>query len=261
LINLNRLTKKDNSYFFSNPRKFNLLFSFKPEVVEKVYDFAFGMTFAKEGAHRNHRSGGQRMRKNGEILADAFQGKLTEFGLHRYLKENGISSAEPDVSKWKLGKWDTLDLEVLGKKINVKSVKHFSNLLLLETKDWNNNAEYIPNLTSGNAVYDIFVLTRVNPGCEELMKRLRFYYSNDLEEQQKVILKKEIMKVKWDFDIAGWVEHEDLKHSIIDKYVLPQNAMLNGRMRMDAENYYIQAGDMNRMDQLIMLLSGANNDK
>lgn len=33
-------------------------------------------------------------------------------------------------------------------------------------------------------------------------------------------------------------------------YIIPQNAMLNGSTRMDAENYYAQAGDMSGIGRL-----------
>ena len=35
-----------------------------------------------------------------------------------------------------------------------------------------------------------------------------------------------------------------LQEVIKNDYILPQNSYLNGSTRMDAENYYIQAGDL-----------------
>jgi len=38
---------------------------------------------------------------------------------------------------------------------------------------------------------------------------------------------------------------------IDNKYVLPQNSLLNSKIEMDAENYYIQAGDLKSITNLI----------
>jgi hypothetical protein len=47
--------------------------------------------------------------------------------------------------------------------ISIKATKHFGQLLLLETKDWNNNGQYIPNLSlEKQSQYDYFILVRTN---------------------------------------------------------------------------------------------------
>ncbi len=250
-----KLDQRGNSFFITSRRPFKPLFSFSKEIIKRVYDFATGMTFSREGEHRDHRSGGQHRRKNGEIFANAFQGKLTEFGLFKFLGDRGIQISSPDVAKWELGKWDAIDLLVLNKKVNIKSTKHFGNLLLLETKDWNSDALYLPNISKGTEAYDIFVLTRIDPSCEDILKGLRFLYSEVLNKADLDKLSQSIHGATWRFDIAGWLKREDLKDSIINGNILPQNSMLNGTVKMDAENYYVQAGDMLTGDELVKYFS------
>ena len=81
------------------------------------------------------------------IFKDTFQGKLAEFAMYQYMKQNNLEVSKPDLSKEKLGKWDVFDITCYGKMITVKSTKHFGQLLLLETKDWTNEGDYKPTDT------------------------------------------------------------------------------------------------------------------
>ena len=218
----------------------------------EVFEFAYGMTFGKAGEHRDHRSGGQHRRKNGELFADTFQGKMAEFFLYHYLVGKGVKSTIPDLDLWNLGKWDSTDLVIKGFKINVKSTKSFGNLLLLETKDWDSNADYIPNSGTGNEHYDFFILTRINPFCSDLMKEQRLLYSESADRNS---LKKLMTTPNWQFDIPGFITKNDLKKVIIERQIIPQNSLLMSRFtKMDAENIYIQAGCMKPISELIPLL-------
>ncbi len=217
-----------------------------------VFDFAYGMTFGGGGEHRSYRSGGQHSRKPGELFADTFQGKMAEFFLYEYFKSKGISTATPDTDQWDLGKWDSCDLTARGRKLNVKSTKSFGNLLLLETKDWTRNAEYIPNKAQGTSVYDFFLLLRIDPFCSDLLKSERLLYSFQAERSA---LQRLICGRTWRFDIAGWITRDELAAAIAAGHILPQNACLNTvNTRMDAENYYVQAGDMHGIEELTAIL-------
>jgi|TARA_Y100000310_G_scaffold232543_1_gene235382 hypothetical protein len=257
----NRLEHKKNRvngelrdcYFWTSTRVFDPLFEFPKNVIGRVFDFSYGMTFGQEGEHREYRSGGTHKRENGELFINTFQGKLTEFGLHQTLNEQGIETSEPDLSKWEKGKWDTVDLMVDNTKLNVKSTKFKGNLLLLETKDWDKDGGYIPNKESGDNYYDFFILTRVSPDGESLMKKQRLYYSNTIHKG-RVYLRKLILGEKWKIDIAGFVTQDDIVYVINNDYILPQGSYLNRFTRMDAENYYVQSGDMKKMDELIKIL-------
>jgi len=240
-----------NCNFWTSRKDFSPVINIDNETILKVFQFSFDMTFGEKGVHRAHRSGGSHYRKNGELFINTFQGKIAEFGLYNYFLEKGIKSDEPDLSTWDLGKWDSADLVVNGKKINVKSTKSKGHLLLLETKDWNENGQYIPNIDIDGGEYDYFILARVDPDGERIMKDKRLYFSNDVSDE---ILKKIILNVEWKFDIVGFITKNDLITVISEKIIIKRGEYLNQWTRMDAENYYVQSGDMKNVDELIRIL-------
>ena len=101
-----------------------------------MLEFAHAMTFGKSGEHRKYRSGGSHLRKNGKIFCDTFQGKLAEFFVNKELTRMSINCPKPSIEEQGLGVWDDEDFSIKNTLINVKSMAFFSNLLLLETKDW-----------------------------------------------------------------------------------------------------------------------------
>lgn len=93
------------------------------------------MTFGRVGQHRDHRTGGTHKRRNGEIFANAFQGKLCEFALYIALNDKH-DIGFPDLSVNPLGEWDNYDFNIDGHNISVKSTKFFGQLLLSEKEDY-----------------------------------------------------------------------------------------------------------------------------
>ena len=172
------LDTKDGYNFFIptiHKKKFN------PTQIEKKYvnhtlEFAYAMTFGKSGEHRKYRSGGSHLRKNGEIFCDTFQGKLAEFYVYKELTSMGINCPKPCIEKWGLGIWDDDDFSINNTLINVKSMAFFSNLLLLETKDWDISGKYIPN----SKYYDYFVVVRIKPELKKEFSSHRMLYSSDI---------------------------------------------------------------------------------
>lgn len=241
-----------NNYYINNKRAFAGTLISKV-AIQTVIDFAYEMCFGK-GHHRNCRTGGQYDRKGGEKFCNAFQGKLAELVLYNYFKSEGLDLSEPDFGIYKEGIWDDSDLEIQGKKINVKSAASQSNLLLLETKDWNTQGQYIPNilLNNGSAFqYNYFVLVRIEPDIKKLFKAERLFFSNEIS---KKTIDEILFARTWNFDIAGYCTNADIITTIANNYILPQNAMLNQYTKMDACNYYIQSGDMKCIKDLVMQL-------
>lgn len=238
-----------NNYSINNKKAFvGTLIS--KETIQTVIDFAYEMCFGT-GHHRNCRTGGQYDRKGGEKFCNVFQGKLAEAVLYNYFKSEGLDLKEPDFGIYKEGIWDDSDLEIQSKKINVKSAASQSNLLLLETKDWNNQGQYIPNISLNNGstfVYDYFVLVRIEPDIKKLFRAERLFFSNDIERK---IIEDILFGKNWHFDFAGYCKHSDVAATIANNYVLPQNAMLNQYTKMDASNYYIQSGNMRCVKDLV----------
>ena len=240
------LRQDGNSYYFTNTVPYHADYFFKVETIEKVFSFAYKMTFGKEGAHRDHRSGGTHARRNGEIFANTFQGKLAECAASNFFHQLGYDVL-PDFATYDLGRWDSVDLSVGGYEISIKSTKRFGQLLLLETHDWDENGTYIPNKETGNGDYDIIIFVRLDPSCEDLLKRCRMLYTDEADYE---VLKGILMQHKWSYNCVGFITRDDLKYIIKNGFVLPQGAMLNGSTPMDAENYYIQTGDMRPMEEL-----------
>lgn len=247
---MQKLSQFGNSFNINRRKLFTPITTFKHSSIEKAIEFSYNMSFGSLGEHRNYRSGGIHRRKNGEIFINTFQGKLAEFAIYNQLHTH-FDMQEPDLDTYELGIWDSYDFEINNKKLSVKSTKHYGNLLLLETKDWNDIGEYIPNLNSNNAIYDIFILVRLSPDSENLMKKNRLLYSNECNLDT---LKSIILNESWQYDIPGFITRSDLLHIICNSFILPQGSLLNGKTKMDAENYYIQAGDMRDIENLTNLL-------
>ena len=241
------MIRQDNSLFFSGKKYFQKGQYLKKSTIESVFEFAYQMTFGATGEHRNHRSGGTHVRKQGEIFADTFQGKLAEFAIYNHLYKS-FNINVPDLDVWKLGQWDSCDLIADDLKISVKSTKSFGQLLLLEAKDWNEEGEYIPNMQSGNSQYDIFILVRMNPFCDNILKRMSAYYVNSYNKEE---LKQAIMNELWEYDIPGFITLYELQEVIHNKQIIRKGEKINGTMPMDADNYYCQAIDMHPLSELI----------
>lgn len=239
-----KMTLKGESYYIEKKKPFIKIGEFKGSTIDKVFDFAYRMSFSGEGEHRDHRTGGTHNRRNGEIFANTFQGKLAECAFYNFLTASNIEATEPDFGIYKLGIWDAEDLNVCGKSISIKSTKSFGNLLLLEEKDWNENAVYLPN----QKAYDFTFLIRMNPFCEELMRKNRLLYSDTVD---KNCLHQLIQNEKWQYDIPGFVSRSDLIEIITNKNIIPRGSTLNGSTTMDASNYYIQSGELRPITEFI----------
>ena len=223
--------------YISVKKYFDEMGQIKEKYIKKSFEFAYSMTFGSKGQHRSYRSGGRHRRKNGEIFANTFQGKLCEFAVYQTLNESHDIN-EPDLEVYELGKWDKYDFKIDNLITSIKSTKYFGQLLLLETKDWTLDAEYIPN---NNEHYDITIMVRLEDEIEQTMKRNRLYYSQMCD---KTKLWDKFKNNNWAFDIPGYLTHDDLKYLINNKFIINRGDLLNGRTRMDAQNYYCHIADM-----------------
>lgn len=241
-------TKMDVSlgnYTINNRVNFDKDSTFKTETIKKCFDFAWDMTFGKEGEHRDHRSGGQYGRRNGEKFINTFQGKLAELAVYNKFHSHGIQLSDPDFDTYELGRWDDADFTYNDFNFSIKSTSFFGNLLLLETRDWNAEGKYIPN----DKIYNYHIMVRIKPDGKKLMKENSLMYSDtvDKEDLYNIISSKE-----WDYEVTGHISNNDLIEVIQNQNIIPQNATLHTYTRMDAENYYVQSGDLKNIDELII---------
>lgn len=210
------------------------------DISKRCFSFAYNMTFGNIGEHRNHRTGGEHQRKKGEIFANTYNGKLAEFAVYEQLKGK-CNISEPDLSEWGKGKWDDTDFVINSKEISIKSMKHFSNLLLLEKNDWNRNGGYIPN---NGKEYDLHIMVRVFNDPENVMKQNRLLYSNN--EISENDLWEKFKNIHFEYDIPGYIKKNELIDIISSGQIIYRGDILNGTTEMDADNFYCQTGDVHR---------------
>lgn len=237
-----KLKSTGNNFYIPQTINFETNSVNKIHVLE-VLEFAYDMTFGQKGEHRKYRSGGIHHRKSGEIFCDTFQGKLAEFFFYERLSKLGINCPKPEIERWEKGRWDDQDFIINNIRISIKSMSFFSNLLLLETKDWDANGNYTPNKKN----YDLFVIVRIKPDLKSFFRQKRILYTNFLKEK---LVREIITGIEFEADIPGYVKHEKLVEIIKDNQILPQNAFLNGRIKMDAENYYILSKDFTKFENI-----------
>ena len=234
------------------------------ESVNLSLDFAYKMAVGK--FHRETRSGGTEKRTPMKIFLDAASGKLGEFAVKNFLINygDGWTFSEPDISVYKRGVWDKGDgiISKEGSSISlnvaIKSIKHFSNLMLLETKDWKtdlNGAFYIPSSKDIEPEYpDLVILVKIKETPRSI-----FEYSGEIERENPTQKDLELLKSKtYKYDVCGAITNEELAFLIDNKYIVLRGSVLVSKKMptFDAENFYAQDKDM---DPLIPLLKKIEN--
>lgn len=243
-----RLVNTLNTYQITDRKEFKPLGRLSDEYKLSIFEFAWNMSFGQLGEHRQYRSGGTNVRTKMEIFCDAFIGKIGESVVVDYLNQKGLSAPEPDFNTYGKGIWDDYDLDINDKKIAIKTTKHFGQLLLLETKDWNENGDYIPNLLkSGYKSYDFFIAVRIKHSLIENLKKEK------INKNQKInieTLRKICNKDSYEYDIPGYMTRKTLVFLIDKDYKIKQGDYIN-TTKMDATNYYIQMCDLKPIDHMI----------
>lgn len=250
---------EEGSFYIDCPCEFRPNGYIGHKDVEESFDFAYEMTFGNVGQHRSRRSGGQAYRRNGEIFIDAFQGKLSEYAFYNLFRYTDATIDPPDTRVMGLSEWDSADFVINGISIAVKSTKSFGNLLLLETKDWDEEGRYVPNLSHGISEYDFFVMIRIDPDGTAILKENRLFYSDEADRQT---LHRLLISQDWKANLTGYISRFELVNEVIKpKQILPRNSLLNGKTRMDAENFYVQSGDLHPLSGLISHIRAKRVDK
>lgn len=244
-----KLSYSNMKYFIDNNLKVafhsnsNIINS---ELLNKSFEFAYNMAFTPLGSHRTYRSGGTMRRRNSQIFANTFQGKLAECAVYTLFQTNNIPTSEIDFNTYNLGEWDIEDININGKHISVKSTKSYSQLLLLETKDYNIDGTYIPN----KIIYDYYILVRFNTFIEDILKQNKLLYTDNIEKE---LLYSLINKSSWAYDIPGFLSHDSFIQLINENNIIHKNNYLN-TTSLDADNYYCLICDLENINSLIEML-------
>jgi len=237
---------ENGSFSISKRVSFRKLNSFKPKTVDSVIEFAFNMTFGAKGEHRHSRSGGSIIRGNLEIFANTFQGKLSEFAVANLLYKHK-DFKEPDLSTHGLGVWEDADFSIGANVISVKSTKSYGNLILLESKDWDSEGKYSGSVTEPKT-YSHMILVRISPDIEKVLQGLKSNQNLNIAISDVRAL---LLAEDWGYDIPGYITNADLIYVINKRFVIPKGALLNNSVRMDAENFYVQAGDLRPLREFL----------
>ena len=243
------------SFIIDYPAEFRANGYLSIDDISDSFEFAYDMTFGNIGKHRDHRSGGTHKRHNGELFSDTMQGKLSEFVVYNVFRNRIKEINRPDLNRYGLKKWDDCDFKINQRTIAVKSTKFYGNLLLLESNDWNERGQYIPNIQNGEKNYDFFILIRIKPDLTRIMKQNKAYYSDEIN---KNTLEEIIFKEEWISNIVGYITHDDLIETIQEKNLIKKGSILNYNTVMDADNYYVQAGDFRPMHELLVIIDREN---
>lgn len=232
--NFYKMKRSGNVLTITRRRLFENYGQFSVEQLNKC------ITFAREVEQRSHRSGGSKERTPEEIFFDTVEGKLGEFAVINQLSDwnkihdNKIEYGELDFQYYPRGKWDTSDLTIRvgngDKNIQIKTSRDYSQLLLLEQKDWNSNGEY----SHSQKIFDYIFLQRIKIN----EKRIKALYKNNLIDNVLDELVGEIY-----YDKFRYISHDELRDVIKNNFVIRKNEFLNKTL-MDADNYYVQIYDM-----------------
>lgn len=253
-----RLTEYDNCRIVTGKVSYaNRGIPFPEQYVRKAVHFAWEMTNNPEAHQREWRSGGTMVRNPAEIFTDVFQGKLAEFGFYDYCINvycrlfPNIICPEPDITVTGWGVWDNGDFTLRrtdGKTcdVSIKSTKDFGNVMLLETANWDSEGNYIPSVQENKEVLhpDVFVMIRIRKEDDRNIVRTL------LQERDEHRMTEYMLSLPWTYDLTGYITHGEFKECIIQNgYIIPQGTYLNRPgpyNRMDASNYYVQAGDLHK---------------
>ncbi len=252
------IAKPDPNYFHPEKLKggvlrkksFQAMGELTKDSVNKVYDFAYEMAFGN-GHHRSNRSGGTSQRSNLRIFLNAFQGKLGEYAFYQWMTKNNPSFnlEKPDLKVSSAGYWDDGDFLVNDKNVSIKTSSFYSNLLLLETKDYDTNG-FETKFTPPKKV-DVFVMVRMALMVKKQLvslDRTVKTFENPMEDPE---FRKTLVSSMC-YEISGFITNNDFKNLVSQGFLLKRGEVVNRTTTMDANNYYIAVRDLRNPLRLLV---------
>lgn len=243
-------------YHINQRKPFNELFTLDDKDIENAKKFAYEMTFEKKGEHRNLRTGSETEREVYEVFLNTLNGKLGEIALRGYMLNRGIKFPKVDFDTYGLGEWDNADFVYGNLKVSIKTIKHFSNLLLLEEGDWTEDGLYVPNIPKDGGKYDFHILVRLQENNKILSSfEEKGENYNFTKEEVDAILKNYKVKI----DVPGFASQKMLVDAINHKHVIFKKNYIGKHTPIQANNYYIQTGALYNIDMLVDYLATLEN--
>lgn len=195
---------------------------------------------------------------------------------------------EPDIHAWERGIWDKGDLIVINNKTNKKElwqiktpVLSYSQFLLLETGDYNKLAQYIHPNHEDPIEYDGFVFQRIrydedqhqkddnNSRLSNIFEKFFEYrnkFVNNDTKRENYLVERELEKyskqygldLKIEYELPRLITREEFINQVIRKsHILPKGKFFTasprydkhkGKTKLQDENYYIEASDMEHIN-------------
>ncbi|MFY2253204.1 hypothetical protein ACOSZH_25235 [Priestia megaterium] len=136
------------------------MINFSREEIRLCFEFAQNM----RGRQRpNFQNGTERNEL--DIFINTLQGKLGEIAVYNYIQQRmptSIINGQLDFNIMNRGQWDNYDLQINNKVLNIKSVKHFSEVLLIECSRFDQFGNYAYLNHDGTPIRnDYYVLVRI----------------------------------------------------------------------------------------------------
>ncbi len=92
---------------------------------------------------------------------------------------------------------------------------------------------------------------RVKCELEKKLKAKRMFYSAVLEVNELKKIYSQLKKMnEIQFDIPGFLYKSNIQKVILNRQLIEKGKTLNGKTVMDADNYYVQAGNMYDINEL-----------
>ena len=225
---LRKLNESGNSVYVTSPKEFKedgTINQYSLDSLKWAYDNAYN------GHFKNARNAFSTMR-------DAFLGKLGEFACYEWWKSKGYKLDPPELILRKRGEWDDGDLVVEERKVQVKTTGYNSNFMLLRKKDWDENANYLWGKNGKDDKYGAFFLCRIKPDPRKIFQ----------EESRLMDLISICENTSWKYEITGWLPKKHIAFAIANNFIIPRGRFLNGKVRIEEDLIYFQAGDLKSPD-------------
>lgn len=151
-------------------------------------------------------------REDWEIFRDDLRGKLGEIAVRNYIIDkapDSVIETDIDFSVTGRGQWDIVDLVVNGIHLSVKSIRQQSKFLLVESKRYDDDGNYVYNNNDGQKVrIDYYVLVRVKIHPEVTKASFEQKYDDFLNKAWDGKSKREV-KREFEAQVLGAISHDD----------------------------------------------------
>lgn len=187
---------------------------------------------------------GIRERSKDEMFFDTLEGKLNDIVTPRHERSLGYIG-ETNFNNYFKDKWNSYDLVLLkndkSEFSQIKTIKYFSQFLLLEATDYENNRSYKFLNRNGPMVYNRSVFKKIK--CDESKNYIRniLYIEINLD----------IKKIIFSYDIVRFIKFDEFVSKVIKKnYLFKQGSVIitsktgHRSQPMEVNNCYAQVYDM-----------------